>query len=163
MAAGSTYTPIATQTLGSAASSITFSSIPNTYTDLILIASVQCTTGGNGTCLQFNGDSSAIYSLTLLAGDGSSASSARLASQTSLQSGLVDTNWGTQIIHIMNYANTTTYKTALGRGNDGGLLRATVGLWPNTSAINSIKVLSAPNAYNFVAGSTFTLYGIAAA
>ena len=68
----------------------------------------------------------------------------------------------------MNYSNTTTYKNVLGRGNDTLQLRATSGLWKPTTgsatqAITSITVLSSPNAYNFITGSTFNLYGIAAA
>jgi hypothetical protein len=164
MASAATYTPIATYTVPSATASYTFSSIPGTYTDLVLIANVQGTTGGNGTTVQFNSDTSTNYSYTLVDGSGSSATSARSTNSTNIQSGLVDNvSWGTQIIHIMNYSNTTTYKTVLGRGNDTLQLRATVGLWRNTSAISSVTVLAAPNAYNFIAGSTFTLYGILAA
>ena len=162
--ATNTMTALQTITLGSAASTLTFTSIPQTYTDLILVANVQGTTGGNGTCLQFNGDtSSGLYSYTLIDGNGSTASSARATGQNVIQSGLVDNvNWGVQILQIMNYSNTTTYKTVLGRGNDMTQLRATSGLWRNTAAITSVTVYSAPNAYNFIAGSTFTLYGIAA-
>jgi len=164
MASAATYTPIATYTVPSATASYTFSSIPGTYTDLVLVANVQGTTGGNGTTVQFNGDTSGNYSYTLVDGNGSSATSARATGQTNIQSGLVDNvSWGTQIIQIMNYSNTTTYKTVLGRGNDTLQLRATVGLWRATAAITSVTVLAAPNAYNFIAGSTFTLYGILAA
>jgi hypothetical protein len=169
MAAGNTYTQIASTTLGSNASSVTFSSIPQTYTDLIIIANVQGTTGGNGTCVQFNGDTGGNYSYTLIDGNGSSATSSRAGAQGNIQSALVDNvGWGVQIIQIMNYSNTTTKKTVLGRGNDTLQLRATVGLWQPSSgsatqAINSITVLSSPNAYNFITGSTFNLYGITAA
>jgi hypothetical protein len=164
MASAATYIPIATYTVPSATASYTFSSIPSTYTDLVLIANVQGTTGGNGTTVQFNGDTSTNYSYTLIDANGSSVNSSRATNSTNIQSGLVDNvSWGTQIIQIMNYSNTTTYKTVLGRGNDTLQLRPTIGLWRNTSAISSVTVLAAPNAYNFIAGSTFTLYGILAA
>jgi hypothetical protein len=171
MPKGSTYTKIpgASITLGSNASSVTFSSIPQTYTDLIIIANVKGTTGGNGTCVQFNGDTGGNYSYTLIDGNGSSATSSGAQNQGNIQSALVDNvDWGVQIIQIMNYSNTTTYKNVLGRGNDTLQLRATSGLWKPTTgsatqAITSITVLSSPNAYNFITGSTFNLYGIAAA
>jgi hypothetical protein len=162
--ATNTYVALDKQTLGSNASSITFNSIPQTYTDLVIVATVQGTTGGNGTCVQFNGDtSSGLYSYTLIDGSGSSATSARQTGANNIQSGLIDNvNWGTQVFQVMSYANTTTYKTILGRGNDTLQLRATVGLWRNSNAITSITVLAGPNAYNFITGSTFTLYGIKA-
>jgi hypothetical protein len=65
---------------------------------------------------------------------------------------------------MMNYANTTTNKSLLSRASwgDYSLMRAIIGLWRNTNAINTIKILTA-NGNNFDVGSTFTLYGIAAA
>ena len=65
----------------------------------------------------------------------------------------------------MNYSNTTTNKTVLARGNraSSGVV-AQVGMWGNTSAITSITIDNVDSASaNFVAGSTFTLYGIKAA
>ena len=79
MAAGSTYTPIATQTLSSGQSSITFSSISSAYTDLVLIAAIK----GTSTIyrqLTVNGDNGSNYSMTDLFGDGSSAGSGRQTS-----------------------------------------------------------------------------------
>jgi len=62
----------------------------------------------------------------------------------------------------MNYANTTTYKTFLVRGaNTAGNIDADVGLWRSTAAINSVTVLIGSGSLS--SGSTFTLYGIAAA
>jgi hypothetical protein len=67
------------------------------------------------------------------------------------------------IISILNYANTTTYKTALSRANNAaGGVDAVVGLWRSTAAINSIK-MAIGGGYSYAAGTTFTLYGIAAA
>jgi len=62
----------------------------------------------------------------------------------------------------MNYSNTTTNKTVIGRHNGASGPVASVGLWRNTAAINSIRI-SNSSAVNFTIGSTFSLYGIKAA
>jgi hypothetical protein len=168
MAAGSTYTPIATTTLGSAAATVTLSSIPSTYTDLVLIISTRFAGGGGASAIQaqFNSDSGSNYSQTVLNGNGSTASSFRSSSVTSAAFGLAtDTanEFATSIIQLQNYSNTTTNKTSLARTNIASdRVRAIVNLWRNTQAIDSI-FLQNNGATNFVAGSTFTLYGIAAA
>ena len=159
MAASSTYTPIATTTLGSATTSYTFSSIPSTYTDLVLVVSVL----GNGpqyARYRFNGDTGTNYSYTVISGDGTSATSSRATSAAGLNMGLNNTN-AMNILNVMNYANTTTYKTALARRGDASFgLDQYVGLWRSTAAINSIEFYS-PN--NLNAGTTLTLYGISCA
>ena len=159
MAAGSTYTPIATTTLGSAASSVTFSSISG-YTDLRLIMQFKSTAGGS-LQLRFNGSTSG-YSRTYLQGDGSSASSGRSSNLDRLYlAGCYGTNQETHIVDLMNYANTSTAKTVLVRDSvPSDLTFAMVGLWNNTSAITSIVVTS--DSTTFITGSTFTLYGIQA-
>jgi hypothetical protein len=166
MAAGMTYFPIATNTLGSATSSVTFSSISGSYTDLFIVINSGSTTSGQDIRCRFNSDSGSNYSFTYLTGNGSSASSGRATSQTFMPldyngylSGSIAT---TTIINCMNYSNSTTYKTILGRFNTAAFgTDAAVGLWRSTSAITSIEFLT--SASTFLAGSTFTLYGIAAA
>jgi len=162
MAAGSTYTPIATTTLGSSATSYTFSSIPSTYTDLVLVASMKYTVTGDYTKLTFNSDSGSNYSSTYLIGNGSSASSGRTSSVTSINVAYDANNETfTDIFNIQNYSNTTTYKTVLNRHSVAGTrVEALVGLWRSTAAISSI-ILTANTGY--AAGTTFTLYGIQAA
>ena len=166
MAAGATYEPIATTTLGSTATSYTFSSIPSTYTDLILVVRAALNSAGD-IYVQFNVDGSSNYSVTTLYGTGTTAASTRFSNQTqaliayygNLTSTLGNTN---QIVQIQNYANTTTNKTFISRGNNAGSgVDANVGLWRSTAAINSIKINN--SASTFSVGSTFTLYGIAAA
>ena len=161
MAAGATYTPIATQTLGSSGT-VTFSSIPSTYTDLVLIVNGTFASSDDGFYIQLgNGsiDTGTNYSTTYIYGTGSSAASGRESNTTGMQLGRAGTSNSTSIISIQNYSNTTTYKTGLGRGNNPSSLVITpVGLWRSTSAVNILKV----NA-TFNAGSTFTLYGIASA
>ena len=157
-----TYEKIATNTLGSAAASNTFSSISASYTDLILIAVTTNTSGATNMTVQFNGDTGSNYSRTLINGNGSSATSSRISS-TRLFVGDVGNPSipSVVILQFMNYSNTTTYKTALSRYGEADIqVGATVGLWRSTSAINSITVNSDSN--NFATGSTFTLYGIKA-
>ena len=166
MAAGATYEPIATTTLGSAQSSITFSSIPSTYTDLVLICSVKGDASIGLVRVRLNGDTGSNYSFTRIYGTGSVAASDRYTNTTSMELSDPGTGFNSQFIlgigHIQNYSNTTTYKTMLGRGNElANVVQATVNLWRNTAAVNSVTVLTTSN--NFIAGSTATLYGITAA
>lgn len=167
MAAGATYEPIATTTLGSAQASVTFSSISSSYTDIILICRHATNVGGN-TFLRFNGDSGSNYSVTFLRADGSTASSARGSneSQVTLESfGFPTPDFGAiTTAHIMNYSNSTTFKTVLSRGsnaNSGSGVSAVVNLWRDTAAINSITISS--SASTFSTNSVFTIYGIKAA
>jgi hypothetical protein len=163
-----TYTPITSQTLSSATSSITFSSISGSYTDLVLVASPlrDATTGGYVT-MQFNSDTGSNYSNTGLLGNGTTTQSSRTSSQTIAYlnwgaDGLSTTNPNTMIASFQNYSNTTTYKTYLSRANQAGsAVDAVVGLWRSTSAISTIAISRSTG--SFAIGSTFTLYGIKAA
>ena len=172
MPAGSTYTPIATTTLGSN-STVTFSSIPSTYTDLIAVFNGGITSNFWTVVCRFNGDSGSNYSNTHIFGDGSTAASSRASSQPYITvigagTGLNDNNLNNNgIIHFMNYSNTTTNKTLLSRGNSAALgTSAVVGLWRSTAAINSITFYTAQSGggtTNLYSGTSITLYGIAAA
>lgn len=162
MAAGATYEKIATTTLGSTTYNITFSSIPNTYTDLILISSGNTLAGPTDNGVRFNNDASTTCGLSALYGDGSSALSYRTSALYVPVNGLHSSGGNSsRIIHIFNYANTTTYKTVLARCNNGNLVSTNAALWPVTSAINRIDVFAGGS--DFTAGTSFTLYGIAAA
>jgi hypothetical protein len=165
MAAGATYEPIATTTLVSAQATVTFSSFSG-YTDLVLVTSTKGSTT-NYPRINFNSDTGNNYSRTVLRGNGSTATSGRasnsgridLTSNASNSSAEFNLNTITQ---LLNYSNSTTYKTVLIRANnasDG--VDATVGLWRNTNAITSIDIGLDTGTYAI--GSTFTLYGIAAA
>lgn len=166
MAAGNTYTPIATTTLGTAASSYTFSSISGSYTDLILIFNGYGSSGTTNINMQVgNGsvDTATNYSYTALYGTGAVAGSSRASTTSSMILGYLQTTDGANVItQIQNYSNTTTYKTLIARANTTSYeIDLTAGLWRSTSAINTIKLNISSG--NFVAGSTFTLYGILAA
>lgn len=160
-----TYEKIATNTVSSSVSSVTFSSIPATYTDLVLITTTKVSVV-NDMRLRFNADTGSNYSITYLSGDGTSAISGRETNKTFLQidaygaPGNNDNN--VTIVHIQNYSNTTTYKTALARANNASLgMDAVVGVWRSTSAINSIELITA-SAATISAGSIQTIYGIKA-
>ena len=153
----STMTPIATQTL-TAAASITFSSIPQNYTDLILVINGQSANGSAAyIATTFNGDGSGLYSTTRL------LSSNRYSGQNFSLGGTMWGSQGTVTHQIQNYANTTIFKTFLTRDNNAAnRVGATVSLYRSTNAITSVG-LACPDGGGFASGSTFTLYGIKAA
>lgn len=159
-----TYIPLATQTLGSAAASVTFSSIPGTYTDLVLIvAGNKSGTGSSDITWQANGNTGSNYSQTAIYGAGSIAESDRGSNATSARAGRIGASQSVSILNFFNYANTTTNKTCIARGNVAdSLVISQVGLFRSTSAITSLSFALA-TADNFAAGSTFSLYGIASA
>lgn len=164
-----TYVPIQSQTLANnTTSTVTFSSIPATYTDLILIYNGSMVSGGASTFhYQFNSDTGSNYSITRISGSGSSATSDRYTSQTNLNPDVNFYNNSTNIAQIMNYSNTTTYKTALFRNAENyssASIRQSVGLWRSTSAINRIDIFTDNlSVCYWTSGTTFTLYGIKAA
>lgn len=169
--ATNTYTAIATQTLGTAAASVTFSSIPSTYTDLVLVVQTKQSVASSYSGIQFNSDTGTNYSNTLLYGNGSSAGSVRGSNNPKIYP-LFNTyestsNWMISTINIMNYANTSINKTVILRANDSSqVTQAVVGTWRNTGAITSITYgtqTDGGGTAGLAAGSTFSLYGIAAA
>ena len=163
----STYTPIATSTLGTVTNSVTFSSIAGTYTDLVLVFNGGVTSGTVNFTMRYNSDSATNYSNTDLTGDGSAATSHGTSNTSNILCnyyGYLTPDQNTNIlINITNYSNSTTYKTNLTRSNNAGNgTAATVGLWRSTAAITSIQCI-ASGGINFSVGSTFTLYGVKSA
>jgi hypothetical protein len=157
-----TYEPIATTTTSGSATTVTFSSIAGTYTDLVIIGQGSASSG-TGVNLRLNGDTASNYSNTILYGDGSSAASLRQTSVTSINFGYFSTGVSDFNGSIMNYANTTTNKTTLSRRNSAAVATsAVVGLYRSTSAITSVTLFT-DGAITFTNGTTFTLYGIKAA
>lgn len=158
----STEVAIATTTLSSAASTITFSSIPATYTDLRLVVVVNTASALSQASIRINLDSNANYSRTSITADGAQAGSSQVTSQG--QIGFGESNMSTTVPTMMlwdffSYAGSTN-KTVLGQAfydyNGSGGTVSLVGLWRNTAAINSIRLQGS----TFGIGTTATLYGI---
>jgi hypothetical protein len=164
-----TYEPIATTTLGTAASSITFNSIGTAYSDLrwVLVAS-------NATALKdlnitYNGVTTATYNATHQTGDGTNPSTGTYSAANNIR---VASSIGLSpipsmfVCDVIDYQG-TTFKQCLIRsaGNQntgGGDVIQTIGVWRSTSAITSIT-LTCESPVNFAVGTTATLYGIKAA
>jgi hypothetical protein len=159
-----TYEPIATTTLVSNTTQVDFNSISGSYTDLVLVFNGSVTAGTTQR-IRFNSDSSALYSNTRVGGTGSVAYSGRDSGYNFNHAGFLDANdIGMFVAQFMNYANTTTNKTFLSRsGGNTSSVVAWVNLWRSTSAITSISIFCDNTSTYYTSGSTFTLYGIAAA
>jgi hypothetical protein len=157
-----TYEPIASTTLTATTSSITFSSIPQTYTDLVLVTA-GTSTGSSQLMMTFNGVTTG-YSSTHLSGTGSAISAVRYSNATSMQLGYDDYFTGGQTVaisHIMNYANTTTFKNVISRTSNAAIgVGISIGLSRSTSATTTINVF--PLGSSWASGCTFNLYGIRA-
>lgn len=162
-----TYTPIQSQTLASPVSSITFTSIPQTYTDLIIVSNTL--SGFSGIGMRFNGDTGSNYSYANMTGNGTTAKMFRSGSTTDIQYNGWDYAAGSSTIpcitrmNVFDYTNTGKYKYTLmtasdGNSADGFDIEFFTGTWRNTAAITSITIYV--SAVNFSVGSIFTLYGI---
>jgi hypothetical protein len=155
-----TYDKIATTTLGSANSTITFSSISSAYTDLRLVFYINGT--GSLPIIRFNNDATSLYSRTRIEGQGSSATSNRASSATSIP--LFVGGAGVNSFHtvdVFSYAGGTNKTSLIGiyeDANGSGYVGLQVGLWRDTSAITRIDLIDISS--TFAAGSTATLYGI---
>ena len=94
------YTALATTTLGSSASSVTFGSIPQGYRDLMLVISGTVTSSNITLAIRFNGDTGSNYFSVNMRGNGSAASSTSWSSISLGYHGAFDTNQGSSIINI---------------------------------------------------------------
>jgi hypothetical protein len=160
-----TYEPIASITATAGATALTFSNIPQTFTDLILVCGGAGDAGsGKFFFLRPNNDSSALYSRTNLDGNGSSAASSRFSSEQSTFPSLA--NPSVTVFQIMSYANTNVFKTMLEASRSflspNDLVRRAVYLYRSTNAVTALNIYSS-NVSGISAGTTFSLYGIKAA
>lgn len=159
-------TALATVTLQAASSTVTFSGIPNSYRDLILVLTGSpIDSSYPETLIRFNSDSATNYSHVNMTGNGSGTGSASGGSETF---GRIGRGYGigpntssvfVTSVQIIDYSATNKHKTVLARNNvaNAGVETAAV-RWANSNdAINSIQVYVA--AGGFAAGSTFSLYG----
>jgi hypothetical protein len=169
------YESIATTTVGSGGSStITFSSIPSTYKHLQIraIARTDRANTYDGGYVQFNSDTTlSNYTLHILSGTGSAATSegysttggAGLQTPTTGGNTILANTFGPFVMDILDYANTSKYKTIRSIGgfedNTNARIQLLSGAWLNTAAITSIT-LDVINGTNYKEYSSFALYGI---
>jgi hypothetical protein len=151
-------------TFTSASATVNFSSINQSYRDLVLVCTgTSANTSVNSIQIQFNGDTGTNYSYVLSQGVGSTASSLS-GTITAMPVGLtISSSVNVNIFQIMDYSATNKHKVVLARANSMGesYIRVTAGRWANTAAITSV-LCKIDTGANFSTGSTFALYGIAA-
>jgi hypothetical protein len=152
-----TYTPLANVTLGTASTSVTFSSIPATYRDLILV--LQTTNATNSFAfLRFNGDSGSNYNHVVMFNGGNESGANLAQAYIGTTSGTYQSIVKSQ---ILDYSATDKHKSMVSRSDAAqGLVGASSARWANTSAITSMLVGVASGI--FPVGSTFALYGVIA-
>ena len=168
---GGSYESIATATGTGSSGTITFSSIPSTYSSLQIRVMTRSSSTGRNIQVRFNSDTGANYAEHNLRGNGSTAAASGSASTTSIESGWIATSadatnvMGVSLIDVHDYASTTKNKTLRamsGLDNNGATTNERIylysGLWMNTAAINSISIIS--NSGNWTTSSVFSLYGI---
>lgn len=164
MAAGATYEPIAT-TIVTSGTSVTFSNIPQTYTDLVL--TLTGTVDANCQIVfQVNSNTGTNYSLTYLYGDGTSAGGSRATTANMITygalCGVVTSNSKySATMNIQNYTNTSLYKSIYVQSMSLDQVETVANTFRSSSAITTIKILF-DRAANFT-NMTLTLHGIAAA
>jgi hypothetical protein len=164
-----TYTPLATVTLASAVSTVSFSSIPATYRDLILITNIRTTKSATSDAVfvRANSDSGSNYTRVGMFGNGSTTGSFTgtesgyylAVTGNTATSGVFDMN----ILQIMDYSAADKHKTALLRESENQIttVLAEAQRWANTNAITTLTVVPQTGP-NLAAGSTLSLYGVIA-
>jgi len=170
VASNAFYQSIQTQTLATATSTITFTSIPATFTHLQIRGGLNGTAAGtyNNVNLRFNSDSGSNYSTHTIYGDGTTGANSE-ANGTRIYGAIFDTQasaasyLGVAVIDILDYANTNKYKTTkalsgVDLNTGGGNVAFGSGNWRSTNAITSITFSTVSG--NFNVGSTLALYGI---
>lgn len=161
-----TYEKIATTTVSTLTSEITFSGIPQTYTDLRLVLVSTYDSPGNDSRYRFNGDTGTSYATTAINSEGSAIETIRSNTNGiywSLWQGYTSAAYNLFTADIFSYTG-GTFKTALNTSSSSfsnGNISTTVGTWRNTSAINEITMFQGGG--NFNVGTIATLYGILAA
>jgi hypothetical protein len=157
-----TYDQIATQTLGSSATVITFNSIPQTFTDLILVLVGQTTGGADSIGVRLNNDSSSIYMYRVGAGNGSVTVANAGNNESSLRVGPFYATTSTIHAQVLGYTATNMWKTCISRGSNGeNQVNMTASCWRSTTAVTSLTVNALFGSMN--TGTMATLYGIARA
>jgi hypothetical protein len=158
------FVSIASATGDNTSGTITFSSIPSTYTSLQIRGNIT-SNSNDSVYVRLNSDTGSNYAYHRLRGVGSGAATAAgFATQTFAE--IMDTTDSSPatgfILDIRNYASNSRYKTLrtfYGRDiNSTGRIALYSGLWQSTSAVTSISIIM--NSGNFNTGTTISLYGI---
>jgi hypothetical protein len=163
----STYDLIASVSPTTTAFAIT--SIPQTYTDLVLVVNARVTSAWDITAMQANGSGSG-YSGVYYEGNGNTVGTgtAEISFRMGYIPGTSQSNmWSSDIVNIFNYSNSNVYKTVLSSNrypaNQGSLqgfqMQFKAGLWASTAAITSLTIGTA-NGGTFASGTVYSLYGI---
>jgi hypothetical protein len=162
----SAYVPLANLTLGSSATSVTFSSINQTYRDLVLVIDNAREVANNGAVMKmrFNSNSTSIYNEVEMSGNGTTRSASTNTNQPDFNlsqgQGMSNTNPMNFLVNIMDYSTTNKHKNVLVRTNfPAGLVQASAKRFADTTAVSSITLL--PFTGSIAANTTFALYGIA--
>jgi hypothetical protein len=166
----SAYVALANVTLGSSTSIVSFTSISQSYRDLVFIINISGLTGtptNIGSIFRINGDSGANYGEVEMTGTGSAASSGGASGQNQLPLPSSESSTPSMTkLDFLDYSATDKHKTILTRGDrPDNRTTARAGRWASTSAITSVTFY-APDYFagtvdTWNAGSTFALYGIA--
>jgi len=157
-------TPLANLTLGSAASTVTFSSISSSYRDLVLIGNFSLS-ANNYPWFHFNGDTGGNYSYVELGISGAPSSTTGNGVTNIYFDNFTGFTSNAQFqMHILDYSATDKHKTGLLRAGDPGVGQtlATAFRYASTSALSSITLTAGFSTTKFAVGSTFALYGVSA-
>lgn len=154
-----TYTPLATTTLSSSATSVVFGSIPSSYRDLVVFVTPLHASGTHGGRVRLNADTGSNYPYIYISGDSSAATV--FSGTTTGNSGWVAQTTNSQFVcHIMDYSATDKHKIMISRfGRDANTNLFAV-RWANTAAVTSVTLDL--QGQSFAPGSKFSLYGIEA-
>lgn len=170
-----TYELISSSVLTATTQSVTFSSIPQTYTDLVLRLSYRTSASGlfgSNPAIRFNADATSNYSYTNVDGNGTSASSTQevdinaLYMQSSDSAGNTADTFTSTEVYIPNYTGTAKKPISIFKAAEQNATAAEMhvfaSLYEGTSAISTILIGPSSNivSNNFVTGSSFYLYGI---
>ena len=159
-----TYVALATTTLSSTSSSVTFSSIPADYRDLVLICDCKNINGDNYNLhCRINGDTGNNNPSVVMQGSGSSATDFTRNVNGAAQIGWANnTNNSAVVTQFLDYSSTDKQKSILSRNNTETVrVTAHAIRWTNTAAITSLEIFVEAGG-SLAAGSTFSLYGIEA-
>jgi hypothetical protein len=157
-----TYEAIATYTTTNQ-TTISFTSIPQTYTDLVIMFHTKTVNNAAAIVANFNSDTGANYNWFWMYGSETVKGTVKTGNDTKLRWGRGQTNSGQSAsneLNIFNYSSSSVGKAVLARENNFDVVAMTSGVWQNSSAITRIDLTT--NSGNFASGGTVTLYGIKA-